>query len=62
MSIELNIMVKDSDKKLIKNFLIYEPITMDTHDPHIDRCLSEVLAEFNGTPEDVKIKATMVLS
>jgi len=61
MSIELNIMVKDSDKKLTKNFLIYEPVTMDVHDPNIDRCLHEVLEEFNGTPEDVKVRATMVL-
>jgi hypothetical protein len=59
MSVEINISVKDADRKLTKNFLIYEPVTMDIHDPHIDRCLTDVLNEFKGTPDDVKIKAIM---
>ena len=58
-SVELTISVKDEDRKFTKSFLIYDPITMDTHDPNIDRCLHEVLTEFKGTPDDVKIKATM---
>lgn len=62
MATELTITIKDEEKrKLSKAFLLYEPVTLTETDPVIDKCLKEVLEEFKGEPEDVKIRATMVL-
>lgn len=59
--IELSIMIKDDERKLTKDFTLYEIITLDPSDPTIANCLKEVRNEFKGEPEDIKIKATMVL-
>ena len=61
MSIELKITIKDSERKLTKDFNIYENVTLIESDPIVKRCIEETLLEFKGEPEDIKIKATMVL-
>ena len=62
MSIELVITIRDEeDRKLSKPFLIYEPVTLEENDPIIRRCLKELLEEFKGQADDIKLKATMVL-
>ncbi|CAB4126738.1 hypothetical protein UFOVP80_53 [uncultured Caudovirales phage] len=60
MSIELTVIVKDAERTLKKKFLVYEAISLVVHDPVIDKCLQDVLTNFNGEPEDVVIRATMV--
>jgi hypothetical protein len=63
MSVEITITLKDEEsRKLVREYLVYEPVTMDQSDPVIERCLNETLAEFKGKPDDVRIKALMVLS
>lgn len=60
--IELTITIRDEEKrKLSKEFLVYEPITLDPNDPVIEKCLKELLDEFKGEPDDIKVKALMVL-
>lgn len=62
MSLELTITVKDEEKrKLTREFLVYEPVTFVESDPVINKCVKEILAEFKGEPEDIKVKAMMVL-
>lgn len=61
MSVELRIMVKDEERKLTKDFNIYDRVTLSDSDPVISRCLKETLEEFKGEPEDIQVKATMVL-
>lgn len=61
MSVELNVTIKDSEKRLSKDFLIYEEIKMSLEDPIIEKCVKEVLEEFNGEPEDIKVKALLIL-
>lgn len=61
MSIELVITIKDDERKLTRDFLIYEPVTFIDSDPVIMRCVKEAVEEFKGEPEDIKIKATMVM-
>lgn len=62
MAIELVITIKDEeDRRLSKPFLIYEPVTLVDNDPIINKCLKELLEEFKGEPDDIKVKATMVL-
>jgi len=61
MSIELSIHMKDDERKLVKDFLIYEPLTLTDQDPTIVRCVKEVREEFKGEPEDIIIKAKMIM-
>jgi|HubBroStandDraft_2_1064218.scaffolds.fasta_scaffold128049_1 hypothetical protein len=61
MSVELKITMKDDERKLTKDFLIYEKITFDQSDPTIIKCMQEVREEFKGDPTDIKVKGTMVL-
>lgn len=61
MSIELTVTVKDSDRTLKKEFLVYEPITFVDTDPMISRIVKESLEEFKGEPDDIKIRAVMIL-
>lgn len=61
MSIELTITVKDADRTLKKSFLIYEPISFTETDPMIKKCIDEVTAEFAGEPDDIRIRANMVV-
>lgn len=62
MSVEISITIKDEEKRrLTREFLIYETVTMMPEDPVIMKCLEECLEEFKGEPDDIKVKATMVL-
>lgn len=62
MSVELTITIKDEEgRKLSRPFLIYETITLTMEDPTIDKYVKELLEEFNGEPDDIKVKALMVL-
>lgn len=53
--------MKDDERKLIKDFLIYEPVTLKDGDPIITRCVKEVREEFVGEPEDIIVKAKMIM-
>ncbi len=59
--IELSITCRDSERKLTKDFLIHEPFTLDLSDPVLDTYTREVREEFKGEPDDIKIKAIMVI-
>lgn len=61
MSIELTITIKDSERRLTRDFNIYESVTMQENDPVIAKCVKEALQEFKGEPDDIKIKALMIL-
>lgn len=61
MSIELRISIRDEERrKLSKEFLIYEEVTLKMDDPIIKKCLDETLDEFKGIPDTVKINAILV--
>jgi hypothetical protein len=62
MSIELTITISDEEKrKLTREFLVYEPVTLVENDPIIEKCVKEILEEFKGEPDDIKIRAVMIL-
>lgn len=62
MSIELVVTIKDEEKRrLTREFLIYETLCLSPEDPVIDKCVKEAIDEFKGVPDDIKIKATMIL-
>jgi hypothetical protein len=41
--------------------LIYETITLDPHDPILDKCIHEAIEEFKGAADSIKIRALMIL-
>lgn len=62
MCVELTVTIKDEEgKKLSRPFLIYEPVVLVPEDLVIGRCVKELLEEFKGEPDDIKVRATMVL-
>jgi hypothetical protein len=62
MSIEISITIRDEEKKkLTKPFLIYETVTLSADDPVIRQCVEECLQEFKGEPEDIKVRAVLIL-
>ena len=61
MSTELKITIRDCERVLKRDFLVYEDVTFREDDPIIMQCVKEVTEEFQGEPEDIKITATMIL-
>lgn len=63
--IELTITIRDEEKKkMSKAFLIHEPyetVTLSREDKTIQKYLKELLDEFKGEVDDIRMKATMVL-
>ena len=60
MVTQLEVTVKDEERRLKRDFLIYEPFQMSEDDDTIKKCLQETIDEFKGIPDDVKVKALMV--
>ena len=58
---ELKIRIKDSERKLEREYLIYEPVTFVDTDPIIMKCVQELVEEFKGEPEDIQVRALMVM-
>ncbi len=62
MPVELTVSIKDAEGKTMKKpFLIYEDIQMKAEDPIIDACVKELLEEFKGEVEDIKVRAQIVV-
>ncbi len=61
MPVELTFVLKDEERKLSKSFHVYESFCLHEKDENIAKCLKEALDEFKGVPDDIKVKATMVL-
>ena len=57
MPIEIKVRISDSEKHLVKLFLVYEPVTFQDDSPTLNRYIEESLKEFKGTPEKVTITA-----
>ena len=60
MVVELKVTIKDFERKLDREFVIYESFTFDETDPIISQCVDELVKEFKGDPEDIIVKAMMV--
>ncbi len=63
MSIELTVTIKDAERTYKQKFLVYEAVTFDSHedDKVILKCIEEAKGNFQGEPEDIVIRATMVM-
>lgn len=62
MSVEICITIKDEEKKRFSNsFLVHEAITLSGDDPFIQQCVKECLQEFKGEPDEIKVRAVLIL-
>lgn len=61
MVCELTVYVKNEEKKLTKDHLIYETFSVADDDPVIVECKNKAIAEFQDIPDKVRIKITMEL-
>ena len=58
---EITVVVKDYEKRLRAKFLIYESYTVNSDDPIIGMCVAKTIESFQGEPDSVSIKISMVL-
>lgn len=56
----VEVSIKGEERRYKRQFLIYEPFTMQDNDPTIMACIKETIDEFKGEPDDIKLKACMV--
>ncbi len=56
---ELTVIVKDSESRYKRDFIIYELCTISEDDPHIKECIDTTLKEFGKEPESIQIKINM---
>ncbi len=61
MTSELTVIVKDSEKTLKTKHLVYEPYTVHSQDPLIEKYINETIKNFDGEPTDVQIKINMTV-
>ena len=61
MFAELTVIIKDDEKTLRKKFPIYESFACTEHDPTIKNCIDEVMTNFNGEPDHIKVNILMVI-
>lgn len=52
---ELKVTIKDSEKKLIKEYPCYEIYQVNENDPFIKSCIEETLENFDGEPEHITV-------
>jgi hypothetical protein len=62
MSIELTVTIKDDERKLTKQYNVYEDVTFAEHDPILMKYIKEARDEFQGEPDDIVVKAMWYLS
>jgi hypothetical protein len=56
---ELTVILKDSERTYRQKFLMYNPYTMTYDDPQILQCINDAKQNFQGEPEDIRIRASM---
>ena len=60
MSIELTVILKDSERTYRQKFLIYDGVVMSPADDQIAQCISDARKNFEGEPEDIIVRTVMV--
>ncbi len=55
MPCTISVRIKDSEKSLKKDYLIYEQVIVDQEDPIIKECIEELLKEFNAEPDNIYV-------
>lgn len=58
---ELTVTIKGAEQTYKQKFLIYEDFTFDENDSVIKKCIDEALANAKIDPEDIKVRALLVV-
>lgn len=61
MSVELTVVLKDAERTYRQKFLEYDQVSMIACDKTIERCIQEARTNFEGEPEDIQVKALLVV-
>lgn len=59
---ELTVILKDEERTVKQKFLVYEDICLNRDDPVILQCIEEARKNFDGEPDDVKVRILMVMT
>lgn len=60
MPVELTIIVKDDERTLKHKTLEYETISLEPSNSFVDNKVQEAITAFQGKPEEVIVKTSMV--
>ena len=55
MACTVSVRIKNDEKVLKKDFLIYEAFVASDEDPIVRNCIEEVLKEFGDEPDDISV-------
>ena len=61
MSTELTVTIKGEDRTYKQKFLLYEEFKWDENDTVIKQCVDEALLSAKIEPDDIKVRALLVL-
>jgi hypothetical protein len=61
MAIEVSIILKDSERKFVHKFLVYETFSLSLDDLKIKEMVEIAKKSFGGEAEDVTLKVSMEL-
>lgn len=56
---EITVIIKDSEKTLSNKFLQYSDYSISSEDPIVKACIDEIVKQFQGNPETIKIRINM---
>lgn len=58
---EVTVIVKDVERTYRQKFLVYEQFCLSNDDPVLKMCIESALNNFQGEPDDIQVKAFMVV-
>ena len=56
---EVIVTLKDDEKRVKHDFLIYEDFQVSSEDPQILQCIAEAQKSFSGKPSSVKVQVKL---
>ncbi len=61
MSTELTVTIKGDEQTYKQKFLLYDEYQMNEEDPIVKKCIDEALANAKIEPDDIKVRALLVV-
>ena len=59
--VEISVIIKDSERRYKRDFVEYEDFQMSANDELVEKMIATAVREFNGKPESVVVKTTMIV-
>jgi hypothetical protein len=61
LAVEITIILKDEERTFKQKFLCYEALTLDPENRVLKEFIKQACDSFKGSPEDIVVKASMVV-